>query len=82
MLAEKIRERAGELGMNQTALARRSGLSIQYVNALWNGKHAGRLSVGTVQKLKKGLRVGHKFFYSDESLVKDETGTEAVGAEV
>ena len=72
MLPEKIRERAEELGLNQTALARRSGLSVQYINALWNGKHAGRLSLETIKKLKKGLRVGYNFFYTDESIDKDE----------
>jgi transcriptional regulator with XRE-family HTH domain len=58
--------------MNQVALARRSGLSVQYVNDLWLGRSAGRLSLETIQKLKKALGVGYKFFYPDESVAADD----------
>lgn len=79
MLSTKIKQRAEELGMNQTALAQRSGLSVQYVNDLWNNKTKGRLSRETISKLKKALRVGYNFFYPDESVATDEP---AVYAEV
>lgn len=57
MLADLIKERMAALGINQRELARRSGLSPQYISDLINNRRAGRISVLTQVKLARGLRV-------------------------
>ena len=66
MLSDRIRERTKELGMSQSELARRSGLSRGYISDIFRGRSGIRPSHQAVGKLKKALRVGHNFFYLDE----------------
>lgn len=57
MLANLIVERMQKLGLNQRDLARRSGLSPQYISDLIASRRGKRLSVTTQAKLAKGLKI-------------------------
>jgi transcriptional regulator with XRE-family HTH domain len=63
MHSERIAKRLDELGMNQSDLARKSGLSAAYINGLVHGKRGKRIGASAAQKLAKGLRVGVSFFF-------------------
>lgn len=64
MLGERIHERLETLGMTQTDLARKAGLSTGYVSDLVNGKRGKRLGGDVALRLSKALRVKPVFLLS------------------
>ena len=76
MLGERIDRRRRELGLSQSDLARRSGLSRQYISALILGGRGQRLTVFAATKLAKALRVNQKFLQA-ESTSYDNVSTHA-----
>lgn len=68
MLGPQITQRMAELGIDtHTELAKRSGLSVGYVNDLIHGKRGKRLGYHTAQKLARALRVKPIFFATDSA---------------
>jgi transcriptional regulator with XRE-family HTH domain len=59
-LTESVRTFLKERGLTQTELAKKTGLSVQYINNIYLGKAGSRVSVNTEQKLKKVM--GKSFF--------------------
>lgn len=85
MIGPKIKTRMAELGIRtQTDLAERSGLSVQYINALIQGKRGARMGYRTQNQLAHALRVGPIFFSDDSSQVEklsvQQASVEAEGA--
>jgi transcriptional regulator with XRE-family HTH domain len=62
---ERIVSRMKELGLRQNQLAKKSGLSVGYINGIVHGTRGKRIGAETAQKLAKGLRVGVSFFFND-----------------
>lgn len=64
---EKIKNRVEELGISQTELAIRTGLSRPYITQIINGARGGdRLSHLSVIRLAEALNVDISFFEGDE----------------
>jgi transcriptional regulator with XRE-family HTH domain len=59
---QRIVERMDELGIKQSQLAKKSGLSTGYINGLVHGTRGKRIGAETAQKLAKGLKVSVSFF--------------------
>jgi transcriptional regulator with XRE-family HTH domain len=54
-----------ELGMKQSQLAKKSDLSVSYINGIVRGNRGKRIGAEAVKKLAKGLRVGVSFFFEN-----------------
>ena len=85
MIGPKIKNRMAELGIKtQTDLAERSGLSVQYINALIRGKRGARMGYQAQSRLARALRVRPIFFSDDSSQVEKPrvqlSSTEGEGA--
>jgi transcriptional regulator with XRE-family HTH domain len=59
-LTESVRHFLKEKGLTQTELAKKTGLSVQYINNIYLGKAGSRVSVNTEKKIKKVM--GKSFF--------------------
>jgi transcriptional regulator with XRE-family HTH domain len=55
-----IREFLAENNLSQTDLAKKTGLSVQYINDLYLGKSGSRIGANTERKLARAI--GKKFF--------------------
>lgn len=85
VLSDRLRDRMRELGLSQSELARRSGLSPTIIGQLLRGDRGPGLTVATMFKLKAALRVPYSFFDPENVHTrtrKDGTTEEVVGAEV
>lgn len=66
MIGPKIERRMEELGiLTQTDLAKRSGLSVTYINGLIRGSRGKRMSYDAQTRLARALRVKPIFFSGD-----------------
>lgn len=65
LLARRIREERGRLGISQEALAERTGLHRTYIGSVERGER--NVSIDNVERIARGLGVQPQDLLSDES---------------